>query len=225
MHPTQLIAHFTCVQLHTLLLEGTKGVITRITGRLRSLSDNVLTLAVGAVEYEVLIPEFTRRHLQAEVGREISLHTIQYLEGNPVQGRLTPRLIGFLSEAEREFFELFCSVDGVGVRKALRAMVRPVQDVATAIEEQDTKLLATLPGIGPAMAERIVAKLRRKVPKFALLVARREAVQTQVTFDILRGLGHSESDARRLLDAVLATGKKFKDVESLIQAIYRQQHE
>jgi len=207
-------------------------VITRITGTLKSLSDDVLTLAVGPVEYEVLIPDFTRRHLQAEVGHEISLHTIEYLEGNPMQGRLTPRLIGFLSEAEREFFELFCSVDGVGVRKALRAMVRPVQEVATAIEEQDVKLLATLPGIGPATAERIVAKLRRKVPKFALLVARREAVKAQVepdvvsaTFGILRGLGHSESDARRLLDAALATGKKFKDVESLIQAIYRQQRQ
>ncbi len=221
-----------CVRARTLLLEGTQGVITRITGTLKALSDNVLTLAVGVMEYEVLIPEFTRRHLQAEVDRQISLHTIEYLEGNPMQGRLTPRLIGFLSEAEREFFELFCSVDGVGARKALRAMVRPVQEVATAIEEQDTKLLAALPGIGPAMAERIVAKLRRKVPKFALLVARREAVQTQVepdivsaTFDILRGLGHSESDARRLLDAALATGKRFKDVEALIQAIYRQQHQ
>ena len=63
-----------------------------------------------------------------------------------MQGRMTPRLIGFLSEVEREFFELFCSVDGVGVKKALRAMVRPVKDVATAIEEQDAKLLSVAAG-------------------------------------------------------------------------------
>jgi Holliday junction DNA helicase RuvA len=42
------------------------------------------------------------------------------------------------------------------------------------------------------------------------------------TFDILRGLGHSESEARKLLDAALATKKKFKDVQSLIEAIYQQ---
>ena len=88
-----------------------------------------------------------------------------------MQGRMTPRLIGFLTEIEREFFELFCSVDGVGVKKALRSMVRPVKEVATAIEEQDTKSLSALPGIGAAMSERIIAKLRRKVPKFALMVA------------------------------------------------------
>ena len=133
---------------------------------------DTLTLKIDAFEYEVLIPEFTRRQLQSELSQTVSLHTIEYMEGNPMQGRMTPRLIGFLSEVEREFFELFCSVDGVGVKKALRAMVRPVKEVATAIEEQDAKGLASLPGIGPAMAERIIAKLRRKVPKFALMVAR-----------------------------------------------------
>ena len=203
-------------------------MITKITGQLTALKDDVLSLRIGAYEHEVFIPEFNRRQLQQELNQEISLHTIEYLEGNPMQGRMTPRLIGFLSEVEREFFELFCSVDGVGVRKALRAMVRPVKEVATAIEEQDPKKLSTLPGIGPATAERIIAKLRRKVPKFALMVAREEIeaeVESDVvseTFEVLRGLGHSESDARRLLDAALAAKKKYKDVQSLLHAIYQQ---
>jgi Holliday junction DNA helicase RuvA len=188
-----------------------------------------LTLKIDAFEYEVLIPEFTRRQLQNELNQSISLHTIEYLEGNPMQGRMTPRIIGFLSEIEREFFELFCSVDGVGVKKALRAMVRPVKEVATAIEEQDAKTLSALPGIGAAMSERIVAKLRRKVPKFALMVAgddKREAeVESDVvseTYEVLRTLGHSESEARRLLDVVLGAKKKYKDVQSVIEAIYQQ---
>jgi len=207
------------------------NLITKMTGRLAALHDDCLTLAVGAFEYQVLIPEFTRRQLQLEVNREISLFTIEYLEGNPMQGRLTPRIIGFLTEAERDFFNLFCSVDGVGVKKALRAMVRPVKEVATAIEEQDAKALSGLPGVGPATAERIVAKLRRKVPKFALMVARAE-VEAEVagdivseTFEVLRGLGHSEADARRLLDAALEQKKKYKDVQALIEAIYQSQQE
>ena len=84
--------------------------------------------------------------------------------------RLVPRVVGFLSAIDREFFEIFCSVDGVGVRKALRAMVRPVREIARTIEEQDVKQLSTFPGIGEATAERIVAKLRRKVGKFALII-------------------------------------------------------
>jgi len=205
-------------------------LITKITGRLLELHEETLTLHVGAFEYEVFIPEFSRRQLQSCLGEEIRLHTIEYLEGNPMQGRLTPRLVGFLSEVEREFFELFCSVDGVGVKKALRAMVRPVREVARAIEDQDTKGLSGLPGVGPATAERIVAKLRRKVPKFALMAARAELTSmTDVpldvvseTYEVLRKLGHSESDSRRLLDAALAQKKKYKDVQDLLTAIYQQ---
>ena len=207
-------------------------MIVRITGRLLSVAESTLLLGIDAFEYQILIPEFTRRQLQNRGGQEISLYTIQYLEGNPMQGRLVPRLIGFLSDVEREFFDLFCSVDGVGVKKALRAMIRPVQEVAALIEEQDAKALSALPGIGPATSERIIAKLRRKMPKFALLVAREEVseevTQRDVvsdTYDVLRSLGHNEVDARKLIDGVLATKKKFKDVESLLQAVYRSSHE
>ncbi|MEN6407804.1 MAG: Holliday junction branch migration protein RuvA [Thermoguttaceae bacterium] len=206
-------------------------MITKITGQLVALHGDGLILKIDAFEYEVLIPECNRRQLQNELNQTVSLHTIEYLEGNPMQGRMTPRLIGFLSEAEREFFELFCSVDGVGAKKALRAMVRPVKEVATAIEEQDAKGLAALPGIGPAMAERIIAKLRRKVPKFALMVAQDEVREAEVesdviseTYEVLRSLGHGESESRRLLDTALSAKKKYKDVQSLIEAIYQQSH-
>jgi len=205
-------------------------VITRISGEVRAVRETFLTLGLDAFEYEVLIPDFVRRQLQGRLGEEISLHTVDYLEGDAMRGRLTPRLVGFLNEAERDFFNMFCSVDGVGVRKALRAMVRPVQEIATAIEQQDAKTLSSLPGIGAATAERIVAKLRRKMAKFALLVTHEVPdgdVSSDVvreTFEALRTLGHGEADARRLIDAALAGKKKFKDVQSLLQAIYDQGH-
>ena len=185
----------------------------------------------GALEYEVFVPEFVRRRLQTEIGHPVSLRTIEYIEGNPQQGRLTPRLVGFLSEAEADFFELICSVDGVGVRKALRAMVRPVREVAVAIEEQDLEQLVTLPGVGPAVAERIVAKLRRKMTRFALLVAKEcpeeEGTDRDVvaeTHQALVNLGHSSSDARKLIETVTAGKKKFKSIDEMLVEIYRLQH-
>ena len=62
------------------------------------------------MEYQVLVPDFIRRQLQGRTGQEVTLHTSEYLDGNPMQGRVVPRFIGFLSEAELEFFELFCTV-------------------------------------------------------------------------------------------------------------------
>jgi Holliday junction DNA helicase RuvA len=191
----------------------------------------MVTLAIPPFEYEVAIPEFTRRQLQGRIGETISLHTIHYIEGNAAQGsRLTPKLVGFLSTAERDFFELFCSVDGVGVKKALRAMTRPVQDTAVLIEQQDAKGLSSLPGVGPATAEKIIATLRRKMPRFALLVRSSEpGIEPQKpgvvdeTFQALLVLGHSEPDARRLIEQAVAGGKKFKDSEAMIHAIYQRQ--
>ena len=185
---------------------------------------------MGAFEYEVLIPEFTRRQLQGQSNQEISLHTIEYLEGNPMQGRMTPRLIGFLSEIEREFFELFCSVDGVGAKKALRAWSGRSRKWPRPSRSR-TPLLVGLPGIGPAMAERIIAKLRRKVPKFALMVAQQEVHEAEVesdvvaeTFDVLRRLGHSRERRPQAVGRGLAAKKKYADVQSLLQAIYQQSH-
>ncbi len=210
---------------------GIATLITKISGQLLTLADDTATLSVPPFEYEVAIPEYTRRHLQLSIGSSVSLHTIHYIDGNAAQGgRLMPKLVGFLTTIERDFFELFCSVDGVGVKKALRAMVRPVQDTAIMIEQQDAKGLSTLPGVGPATAEKIIATLRRKMPRFALLV-RREAPGAEVqkpgvvdeTYQALLVLGHTESDARRLIEQALAGAKKYKDTEAMIQAIYQRQ--
>lgn len=207
-------------------------MITKITGQLMHVSEGSLTLAVGAMEYQVLIPDVARQRLQQQVEQEVSLHTIQYFDGNP-QGKMVPRLVGFLSDVEREFFELFCSVDGVGVKKALRAMVRPVREIAHCIEQQDVKGMSALPGIGPAVAERIIAKLRRKMGKFALIVEKGEPLgaglvapdMVSEAFEALVSLGYQEAEARRLVDGVLARKRKFKSTQEILMAIYDQQQE
>ena len=206
-------------------------MITRLSGTLERVEPTAVEVAVGPVVHEVLVTERVRRNLQGKLGQPVVLHTLEYLEGNPTRGNLVPRVVGFLSEVEREFFELICEVDGVGVRKALRAIVRPVGEIAAAIEEQDIKALSGLPGIGGATAERMIAKLRRRMPKFALLVARETPGESGgvadvlvETFEVLRSLGHSDSDARRLVDALRQEKKKPKDVQDALEAIYRQMH-
>jgi Holliday junction DNA helicase RuvA len=214
-------------------------VITQIRGILRSVGEEELVLAVDPFELEVLIPDHTRRQLQSRAGEMVAMHTVFYIEGGQMGARMTPRLVGFLSTIDREFFEIFCSVDGVGVRKALRAMVRPVRELARSIQDQDVKMLATYPGIGEATAERIVAKLRRKVGKFALIVGQAETAETLAaavngveenaepdvirdTFSALLSVGHNESQARQAIDRALTGKKKFKSVADMIDAIYQQ---
>lgn len=205
-------------------------MIVKITGKLVALYADRAIIEAAPFQYETLIPEFTRRQLQSELQKTVSLYTLEYIDGAPNQGRLVPRLLGFLTDVEREFFEIFCSVDGVGTKKALRAMVRPVREIAEMIEQQEHKALATLPGIGPATAERIVAKLRRKVSKALLMTPRPSdaLADAELPSDVvseaylaLIGLGHSESEARKLIDELLAKSKrKFKESSEILQAIW-----
>jgi holliday junction DNA helicase RuvA len=214
-------------------------MLTKVRGIVVAVAEESATLRVDPFEIEVLIPEHTRRTIQSKLDEPMELHTLFYIEGGAMVGRMIPRLIGFLSPIDREFFDVFCSVDGVGVRKALRAMVRPVRELARMIQEQDVKLLATFPGIGEATAERIVAKLRRKVGKYALIVGPEAAAAGATaesngapenaepdvirdTYEALLSVGHTEGQARQAIDRVLSGRKKFKSAADMIEAIYQQ---
>jgi Holliday junction DNA helicase RuvA len=211
-------------------------MITRITGVLNRVHDEEVRLQVGPLEYAVLVPEFVRRLVQGRIGQELTLYTLHYFDGNPMQGRVVPRLVGFTTEAELDFFDLFCTVDKVGTRKALKALVRPVKEIADAIQRQDSKWLTTLPGVGAATAEQIVATLRRKVTKYALMAPPASAEPGGPTpatvvdgnvledaYQALMSVGHSPVEARNRLDQVLATGKSFKSVEEVLLEIYKGQ--
>ena len=146
-------------------------MITKITGLLTRVLDDEVRLQIGALEYQVLVPESVRRVIQLRVGHGITFHVTEYLEGNSGGNRFVPRRLGFNTEAELEFFELFCTVEKIGAKKALRAMARPVKEIADAIARQDSKWLSTLPGIGATTAEQIVTTLKRKITKFAMMSA------------------------------------------------------
>ncbi len=141
-------------------------MLSRITGVLVKLDDDEARVEVGPFEYTVMVPEAVRRQLHPYLSRELSLHISEYFEGNQGGTRFVPRKVGFLTERELEFFELFCTVDKVGVKKALKAMARPVRDIADAVSRQDTRWLSTLPGIGAATAEQMVATMRKKITPF-----------------------------------------------------------
>ena len=93
------------------------------------------------------------------------------------------------------------------------------------------KFLATLPGVGPAVAERIVAKLRRKMTRFALmpehdLPADGSSKSDVITegYEALVALGHTPVDARKKIERATESKSKFKSVEDLINVVYRQEH-
>jgi len=209
-------------------------MITKITGVINRVLDEEIRLQVGPCEHQVLTPEFVRRQVQTLTGQEVTFHISEYLEGNQMSSRFIPRKIGFLHESELEFFDLFCTVDKIGVKKALKALGRPIKEIADAIQRQDAKWLTTLPGIGKTTAEQIVATLRSKVTRFALMPASAggaplspadaaTAVLFEDAYAALMSLGLSPADARTRIDQVISSGKACKSVEEVISLVFRKQ--
>jgi holliday junction DNA helicase RuvA len=210
-------------------------MITKMTGILNRVLDEEVRLQVGPFEYQVLIPEFVRRQVQMKSGSEVAFHVLEYIEGSQNSSRWTPRRIGFQSESELEFFELFCTVDKIGVKKALKAMSRPIKEIADAIARQDVKWLTTMPGIGKQTAEQIIATLRNKVTRFAMAPAREtadgspgsaQAIDGSVFEDAylaLLALQMSPVEARSRLDRVAASGRPYKTAEEVLNVIFRKE--
>lgn len=201
-------------------------MIARISGRLEQVSGGTVLIDAGSgVWYEVLVPACDLDRHSRRVGQEVVLHTIHYLEGDPTRGNLTPRLAGFLAEADRQFFRLLTTVKGIGIRKALRAIARPVGDIAASIQAKDAKMLATLPEIGKRLAEQVIAELHGKVDDFAsqataAATAEMPAAATEA-ISVLVQLGERRPDAVALVERVLAVAPDLASPEEIIQSVYR----
>ncbi|MCY2929165.1 MAG: helix-hairpin-helix domain-containing protein [Planctomycetota bacterium] len=202
-------------------------MIVRITGRLEEVRGAAAIVDAGSgLWYEVLVPACDVERIGRRVGQDIVLHTIHYLEGDPAHGHVTPRLVGFLSESDRDFFRVFTTVKGIGARKALRALAKPVAEVAAAINAKDGRFLTALPEIGKRTAETIIAELHGKVDDFAgapgeVASAAQLSEPAQEAVAVLVQLGERRPDAAALVERVLAVAPELTTPEQIIQHAYK----
>ena len=183
-------------------------------------------MLANQVGYEVLLPAFIMSSLRLKaLGSEIALHIFYY----QTERQPKPVLIGFNLEAEKEFFQLFISVEAIGPLKAVHALSIPIREIARAIESKDSDRLEQLKGIGKRTARKIIATLEGKVDKFALI--RKEEISahpppvtdfSKQVLDVLVGqLGHKTVDARRMIDAALKRNRNMASPEELFEEVYR----
>jgi Holliday junction DNA helicase RuvA len=200
-------------------------LIGYLEGSLLNVSEDRILLLANQVGYEILLPAFVMNTVKSKpIGDKLSL----YIYYQQTERQPKPVLIGFNLEAEKDFFQLFISVDAMGPLKAAKALTLPVRDIARAIEARDVQLLQHLKGIGRRTAEKIVAALSGKMDKFAL-IRKPEDVPAPVIEDITKPvievlvtqLGHKTPDARRMVGQALKRNDRIRTPEDLFDEIYR----
>jgi len=202
-------------------------MIATIEGRLVKLDADSALVQVGAVGYEVMLPGYCVDILSGKVGSEISLCTMEYYEGSALGGNMIPRMVGFLSAGERDFFRKYTSVKGIGIKKGLRSLSIPIATIAAAIEDGDNKVLMSLPSVGKRMAQQIIAELRGKLEAFAIGA---EAIRdTESKFkpfqaealEILIAWGEKRLEAMELIELASERHPEADSAEALVPLVYR----
>lgn len=202
-------------------------MIARLTGILAEVSEISVIVENEGIGYEVLVCGYAVDELRGKRGERLTLHTMQYFEGSAAGGNMIPRLVGFLHAQERAFFERFITVKGIGVRKALKAMVLPMAQIAHAIESGEAKVLSRLPGIGARAADQIVAELKGKLGAFALAgVGETEAEVTWTqaqkdAIEVMIALGERLPDAERWLEKAMQVYPDTQSADEWVRVAYR----
>lgn len=204
-------------------------MIARIEGKLVELSGDSGLVQVGSLCYEVMLPGYAISSLSGMIGRDVTLCTMEYYEGTPGGGNLIPRLVGFMSRAEREFFKKYTSVKGMGIRKGLKSLTIPIGTIAGAVEAGDEKMLTSLPGVGKRFAQLIVAELKGKLEDYAIAASASGREGGVGTFDvfqvealeILIAWGEKRAEAMDLIALTCKRHPEIKTAEELVPLAYR----
>ena len=136
-------------------------MIARLRGRIGPMEVDRVILDVGGVGYLVFCSSRTLTRLPAEGEATLIIET--HVREDHIH------LYGFLEPAERQWFTLLQSVQGVGARLALAILsTLPPGELGQAIAQGEKAILTRASGVGARLAQRLVTELKDKVGGLSL---------------------------------------------------------
>ena len=197
-------------------------MIGKLKGLVDSFGDDWVLIDCGGVCYEVHCSTRTLQSLP-RVGEAAVVFIETILREDLI------RLFGFASEAEKSWFLLLTTVQGVGARVALAILsVLSPSELSSAIALQDKAMIGRANGVGPKLAVRLVTELKGKVPAMGGIDAGTLGLQTALGEGVARSnvtdavsaltnLGYSSAHASAALARVVAKEGDDAATEKLIR--------
>lgn len=190
-------------------------MIGRLRGTVLETSGNLVTVDVGGVGYEVLVPDSVLVHVGRE-GASVDLRIRQVFREDGVT------LYGFSEASQRRLFDMLMDVKGCGPKIGLALLGQLGEEtVAAAIAGQDARQLARASGVGPRLAERIILELKDKISEEVLLLratgTKAKAPPADEVVEALMALGYRRAEAEAAADSAGTEGS----VEERIRAALR----
>jgi Holliday junction DNA helicase RuvA len=197
-------------------------MIGKLKGLIDGFGDDVVHVDVQGVVYEAHCSAKTLQALP-QVGHAAVLHTEMIVREDMI------RLYGFASDAEKAWFTVLMTVQGVGARVALSILsVLSPGELSSAIALQDKAMVGRANGVGPKLALRIVTELKGKGPAISGVDGHVLGLQAAIGEGVARGpvadavsalsnLGYSQAQASAAVARVVAKQGEGTSAEMLIR--------
>jgi Holliday junction DNA helicase RuvA len=197
-------------------------MIGKLKGLVDSFGDDFVLIDCGGVCYEAFCSSRTLQALP-RVGEA----AVVFIETIVREDMI--RLYGFSSEAEKAWFNLLMTVQGVGARVALSILsVLSTSEISSAIALQDKAMIGRANGVGPKLAIRVVTELKGKVPAGGGIDAGTLGLQSALgdgnassaitdAVSALTNLGYSSAQASAALARIVAREGDSVPTEKLIR--------
>ena len=191
-------------------------MIDQISGKIISINDNYVVLAVGGLGIKVNISAA----FASKLVNEDLITLVTYL--NVREDALD--LYGFKNESERNLFLLLISISGIGPKLAISILSGvEFDDLKLNIVSGDIKSLTSINGVGAKTAKRIIIELKDKLSKTVTNeLGFEDDFDLKIFKDVLSalvGLGYNENNAKSVIKKINPTNsdKSIKSIEILIK--------
>lgn len=192
-------------------------MIARLKGLVDQIGEDWAVIDVGGVGYLVFCSSRTLSRLP-RVGEAVALYIETHVREDHIH------LFGFFEEAERAWFRLLQTVQGVGSKVALAILsTLTADDLANAIASGDKAMLSRPSGVGPKLAARLATELKDKVAgiagpgSFAPAMAAASGGGLEDAISALVNLGYRRADAQMAVVKASATLGEGAAVPALIR--------
>jgi holliday junction DNA helicase RuvA len=168
---------------------------------------------INGIGFEVNISLNTYSHIQSSVSGKLFTYLQVKEDGHT--------LFGFFDKGEKDMFIQLISVSGIGANTA-RMMLSHLKpdELSTAIQQGNIKLLESIKGIGKKTAERLVLELRDKIHKIDSIIPIQVNAGNRIQQDALNALvalGISKAQAEAAVKKIAATDPDSNNLEDLIK--------
>jgi len=186
-------------------------MIASITGLIKSKKENWVLIETGGLGYKVFVPNNVLGALR--IGEQCFLYTYHYIKED------NQALYGFTSFEEQELFELLLSISGIGPKVALSVLnAATVQELKSAIIEDNPDILTGVAGIGTKIAKKIVLELKSKIKIGDVRPVGTKSIDVGAhidAYEALLRLGYNAVEARAALKMI---PENIKDPEERVKA-------